>query len=62
MIPLNIFEPASNGLPFKFDGNLDGLKPGADPGLDCVCEGIIRGTPFVFDQDADNLESSKKLT
>jgi hypothetical protein len=28
---------------------LDDLQPGADPGLDVICNGILTGSPFVFD-------------
>jgi len=28
---------------------LEAFEPGADAALDCVCEGILEGTPFVLD-------------
>lgn len=60
IIPINTFEPASNGLPFRFAGNLGSLKPGADSALDCVCDVIISRTPFAFELDAGSLQSSQK--
>jgi hypothetical protein len=26
----------------------DALAPGVDPGLDVICDGILRGTPFIY--------------
>lgn len=31
---------------------LDELRPGADPGLDVICDGILRGEPFVYADEA----------
>ena len=50
MIPIEIFEKGPGWPPFQFVGKLEDLAPGQDPGLDCVCEGIIDGKPFVFDR------------
>lgn len=49
MIPLPMFEPRQ-GFPYfqlKID-SLQQLAPGADPGLDVVCNGILKGSDFVF--------------
>ena len=32
--------------------HLDDLRPGADAGLDRICEGILRGTPFMDESAA----------
>lgn len=50
MVPLPLFEPTGEDPPLRpvFDG-LDALRPGADPGLDVVCDGILHGTPFLYD-------------
>jgi len=49
MIPVNVFEQGYGLPPYKFvDRNLDNLKEGMDPGLDCICKGIIDASPFVF--------------
>jgi hypothetical protein len=50
MIPVEIFEKGPGWPPYHFMGTLKDLTPGSDKGLDCVCEGIINGAPFVFDQ------------
>jgi hypothetical protein len=47
MIPLPFIEPKA-GYPIyqvRLD-SLDALRPGATPGLDVICDGILRGTPF----------------
>jgi hypothetical protein len=47
MIPLPFIEPKA-GYPIyqvRLD-SLDPLRPGATPGLDVICNGILRGTPF----------------
>lgn len=49
MIPIKIFEKGPGWPPYRFKGDLQDLLPGRDGGLDCVCEGIIRGTPFIYD-------------
>jgi hypothetical protein len=49
MIPLEMLE-AAEGWPFfrLCIDRLDDLMPGTSPGLDLVCDGILRGTEFVF--------------
>jgi hypothetical protein len=49
MIPIQCMEPVPGKVPFaiRFD-QLDALLPGADPGLDIICDGILSGTPFVY--------------
>lgn len=50
MIPLPMFEQATGWPPYRFAGaNLQALAPGRSAGLDCVCDGILSGTPFVYD-------------
>jgi hypothetical protein len=49
MIPLSFVH--SRGR-FKFELSLTSVRdllPGKDAGLDCICDGILQGTPFVFD-------------
>lgn len=53
MIPLPFIEPKA-GYPIytlKLD-SLEPLKPGATPGLDVICDGILRQQPFVMDEGA----------
>jgi hypothetical protein len=50
MIPMKIFEKGPGWPPYRFMGKLHDLAPGSDPGLDCVCDGIINATPFIFNQ------------
>lgn len=50
MIPVNIFKQGPGWPPYKVAvRGLEALQPGADPGLDCICNGILNGTPFVYD-------------
>lgn len=54
MIPFSFMEPRAGdppyGLPPGF--RLADLRPGADRGLDVVCDGILEGKPFVFPAEA----------
>lgn len=50
MIPVTIFKQGPGWPPYKVAvRGLEALQPGADPGLDCICDGILNGTPFVYD-------------
>lgn len=49
MIPTVTFSPTHAEPQYFVDiQSLDALKPGADPGLDVICQGILENTPFVF--------------
>lgn len=51
MIPVPLYEKVVGGWPpYRFRGVLDDLKPGRTPGLDLICDGILNGTPFVYDE------------
>jgi hypothetical protein len=53
MIPVTSIAPATGMIARQVKyrlgvTTLDELRPGRDPGLDVICDGILRGTPFVF--------------
>jgi hypothetical protein len=49
MIPLPFLEPNGSGAFFGLGiDRLEDLAPGRWPGLDVICDGILRGAPFVF--------------
>ncbi|HEY9783917.1 MAG TPA: hypothetical protein V6D17_00855 [Candidatus Obscuribacterales bacterium] len=50
MIPLGMLDPSSSSnVPYKVrPTRLSGFMPGAEPGLDVICDGILKGTPFVY--------------
>lgn len=52
MIPIEVFERGPGWPPFRFAGKLKDLSVGSDPGLDCVCDGILSGKPFIYDSTA----------
>jgi predicted nucleic acid-binding protein len=53
MIPLEFMEPQKGWPPFAVAiDNLEALRPGASPGLDLVCDGILHGTPFIYPAEA----------
>ena len=50
MIPLRSFEATSEDPPIRININsIDDLKPGLDPGLDTICDGIMYDLAFEFD-------------
>ena len=54
MIELPGFRRAQiQGAPYEIVAPqpLSAFKPGASAALDSVCDGILRGTPFVFDEN-----------
>lgn len=54
MIPVELFEKGPGWPPYRFSGkNLDSLIMQADAGLDCICEGILEGKPFIFIEKRD---------
>ena len=53
MIELPGFRRAQiQGAPYEIVAPqpIAGFAPGASAALDCVCDGILRGTPFVFEE------------
>lgn len=49
MIPLRNLKPMKHFGPYKvLVGKLEELEPGADPGLDLICDGILTGHNFVL--------------
>ena len=49
MIPLPFIQPKAGFPIFRLELNrLQPLLPGASPGLDTICEGILHRTPFVL--------------
>jgi hypothetical protein len=56
MIPLSFIDLIDEWPFYKLAlQTLDPLKPGNDRGLDIICDGILKGTPFIFpaEQEAD---------
>lgn len=48
MIPLSSLAAGADDVRLAID-SVEQLRPGNDPGLDLICEGILHGRPFVFD-------------
>ncbi len=49
MIPVEPIEPAKGWPPFRPNVNsLRELAPAVNPGLDTICNGILRGTDFIY--------------
>lgn len=50
MIPLELMEPTGGNPPYRMRiDTLEALAPGASPGLDLICDGILFGKEFIFD-------------
>jgi hypothetical protein len=50
MIPLAHYKPGPGWPPYVFMGrDIEDLACGKNAGLDCVCDGILLGTPFIHD-------------
>lgn len=51
MVPLPFVKPRRGRIySLALDG-LDDLQPGACPGLDVICDGILTGSPFVYEAE-----------
>ena len=49
MVPITQAVPAAGNPPYTIElAGIDELRPGASPGLDVVCEGILGGAEFIF--------------
>ena len=49
MIPVSCIEPQEGWPPYRLSlTGLEALRPGREPGLDVICDGIMQGTPFVY--------------
>jgi len=49
MIPVECVEPTDGWPPFRpVFQSLDDLLPGKNPGLDTICDGIMKASPFVY--------------
>jgi hypothetical protein len=49
MIPLRSIRLTGGWPPFQVAiPDAGALRPGADPGLDVICDGILHGTPFIY--------------
>lgn len=61
MIPLEHVVPRKGFPPFKldFEGGLGRLRPGASIGLDVICDGILKGSPFIY-PDEQTVQSGDK--
>jgi hypothetical protein len=49
MIPVQFMEPTGAWPPYKPSiESLEQLMPGVDTGLDIICDGILKGSPFIY--------------
>ena len=52
MIPITSLKPLGNWPLYRVSvSQLEDLKLGVDPGLDLICEGILSGVPFVYQEE-----------
>jgi hypothetical protein len=61
MIPLANVAQRAGWPPYEIASTeYDALRPGADSGLDLICNGILTGAPFVFDGAAAALAQTSE--
>jgi hypothetical protein len=49
MVPLEFVEPTDSWPPFRMVlQSLEDLRPGRHQGLDVICDGILKGTDFIY--------------
>ncbi len=59
MIPLPFLTPNGKGSMFDIAiERLDELSPGVHPGLDAICDGILQGTPFIYEAERIGLHEA----
>jgi len=52
MIPLSFMEESKGPAPYRLNlRSLEQLLPGRDPGLDVVCDGILKGSEFIYEAE-----------
>ena len=52
MIPLSFMEESKGPAPYRLSlRSLEQLLPGRDPGLDVVCDGILKGSEFIYEAE-----------
>jgi hypothetical protein len=55
MIPLEFFESTESRNAYKITlRSLEELKPGMSSGLDIICDGILKGTDFIYPAERQN--------
>ncbi|MCU0534212.1 MAG: hypothetical protein MUD14_09990 [Hydrococcus sp. Prado102] len=56
MIPLKCIEPTEGSPPYKINfANLNALLPGQERGLDVICDGILKGSEFIYPAEVDRV-------
>ncbi|HXG87702.1 MAG TPA: hypothetical protein VNJ02_05135 [Vicinamibacterales bacterium] len=59
MIPLPFIEPKAGYPIYQLHlDSFDALRPGATPGLDLICDGVLHGKPFHIDDRRDRRASA----
>ncbi|MCE9611238.1 MAG: hypothetical protein K8R23_13665 [Chthoniobacter sp.] len=60
MIPLPMMQTAEGKSPFRVAiQSIGELRPGANKGLDVICDGIISGSPFVYPAEEDAVKTAE---
>jgi hypothetical protein len=63
MVPVEVIEPTDSAYAFRLNVNhLADLMPAKNIGLDVICNGILTGEDFIYEDENFNTQKIKNAT